>query len=167
MKLKKIAILCAVLFVGFLYMFISIKHNEEIKAARSDAYEDGYHQGLEDNDSSYSDEDLEDAYWEGFEDGASEMLDLTGGRNSDTDYIANGILEEARYYAAEDASISMLDAMDIVSVYLDGYDPSGYPLPTRKEFEEAVDVLLRYAIFLEWNTESYSEIMEDYDPFYG
>ena len=57
--------------------------------------------------------------------------------------------------------------MDIVSVYLDGYDPSGYPLPSRKEFEEDVNVLLHYAIFLEWNEDSYTEILENYDPFYG
>jgi hypothetical protein len=168
MKPQITAVLGAFVIVGLLFLFASCGNSEaEIKAARSDAYEAGYHQGLEDSSNFYNEEDLEDAYWEGFEDGASEMLDLTGGSSSDIEYIAQGILEEARYYAAEKADITMLDAMDIVSVYLNGHDPSGYPLPTKREFEEAVDVLLRYAIFLEWNTESYSEIMEDYDPFYG
>lgn len=168
MKHQIIAVLSSLVIVGMLFAFASCGNFEdEIKAARSDAYEAGYHQGMEDSGNFYSEEDLEDAYWEGFENGASEMLDLTGGSDSDIEYIAQGILEEARDYAGENADITMLDAMDIVSVYLDGYDPSGYPLPTKREFEEAVDVLLRYAIFLEWNMESYSEIMEDYDPFYG
>ena len=47
------------------------------------------------------------------------------------------LLDEAKAYARDVADdTTLLDAMDIVSVYLNGHDPSGYPLPTKKEFEE-------------------------------
>ena len=121
--------------------------------------------------SSYSDDVYEDdenqealseAYWKGFLDGLSENVGSENS-NSDVDYIVRGILEEANYFATEGSSdISLWDAMDIASAYLDG----GYPRPTMAEFEDAVDVLLRYAMFLEWNNESFASIMEDYDPFY-
>ena len=89
MKPQIIAVLSSLAIVGMLFAFASCGNFEdEIKAARSDAYEAGYHQGMEDSGNFYSEEDLEDAYWEGFENGASEMLDLTGGSDSDIEYIA-------------------------------------------------------------------------------
>lgn len=139
------------------------------------AYQRGYDKALKENASAYSEDDLKEAYFDGFDDGVEEAFasgliepNNYGSSSSDIDYVVQGILDEARNYAnGASADITLLDAMDIVSIYLDGNDPSGYPLPTKREFEEAVDVLLRYAIFLEWNTESFSSIMKDYDPFYG
>lgn len=165
MKPQITAVLSSFIIVGLLFAFASCGHSQsEIDAAREEGYKAGYEQAIEENKD--IENALEAARFEGFCEGMSECNEIWE-NNSDVDYIANGVLEEARSYASENADITLLDAMDIVSVYLDGYDPSGYPLPTKREFEEAVDVLLRYAIFLEWNMESYSEIMEDVDPLYG
>lgn len=172
---SKFILIAVVVAVFSVIIGVSDYVSSEIKEASEMAYQSGYDQALKDNESVYSESDLKEAYYDGFDDGVEEAFasGLTGtptydSRISDVDYVIQGILEEARYFASESSSdITLLDAMDIVSVYLDGYDPSGYPLPTKREFEEAVDVLLRYAIFLEWNTESYSSIMKDYDPFYG
>lgn len=158
------AVLVPFIIIGLLFTLTSCGYSEaDLEKARSEAYDDGFEEGRV--------EGYDDGYDDGFGDGLFDGMlnnDDTESSNSDIDYIVQGILEEARYYASEKSDdITLLDAMDIVSVYLDGHDPSGYPLPTKKEFEEAVDVLLRYAIFLEWNSESYSSIMEDYDPFYG
>ena len=124
----------------------------DIKKARGEAYESGYENGLLDGGiGNYDKYDLEEAYNDGYR---------TAERESSSDYDIYIILEAARSYAGRAAEdITLLDAMDIVSDYLDG----GHY--TKKEFEEAVNVLLHYAIYLEWNTDPLEEIVEDYDPF--
>lgn len=151
MKIKIIAIVIVLSLIlsGCIYT------SEDIKNAKEEAYDVGYLHGLTDADILLEDYESDSDY-----DCSDSGYDI--------DYIVGGIIEEAGSYAvAETDDISLWDAMDVVSIYLDGYDPDGYPLPTKKEFEEAVDVLLRYAMFLEWNTESYSDIFEHFDPFYG
>ena len=151
MKFKIIAIVIALSLIlsGCLYT------SEDIKNAKEEAYDVGYLHGLTDAELLLEEYESDSVY---------EYSDS----EYDIDYIVGGILEEAGSYAvAETDDISLWDAMDIVSIYLDGYDPSGYHLPTKAEFEEAVDVLLRYAMFLEWNTDSFSDVFESFDPFYG
>ena len=159
--MKKRTVISLLLIISMLCSGCFYTAND-IKKARSEAYESGYENGLMDGGiGDYSSRDLNEAYEDGYRAGKREASD-------DYDYIVSIILEEAKSYArgASD-DITLLDAMDIVSVYLEGYDPSGYPLPSRNEFEEAVNVLLHYAVFLEWNESSYTEILENYDPFYG
>lgn len=154
------------LSIGLLFTLLCSPSQSDVDAARKEGYESGYAQGSE--DSSGGDHyDFSDAYDEGYRDGIYDGYEFAGS-DSEIDYYFLMVLEEAKSYAIENVDeIMFWDAMDIVSVYLDGHDPSGYPLPTRKEFEESVDVLLRYAIFLEWNTESFASIAKGYDPFYG
>ena len=151
MKFKIIAIVIALSLIlsGCIYT------SEDIKNVKEEAYDVGYLHGLTDAELLLEEYESDSVY---------EYSDS----EYDIDYIVGGILEEAGSFAvAETDDISLWDAMDIVSIYLDGYDPSGYPLPTKAEFEEAVDVLLRYAMFLEWNTDSFSDVFESFDPFYG
>ena len=103
-----------------------------------------------------------------YEDKLSEWYDMgyyDGKRDVDIDYIVQCVLDEAKHHANQVGEWSVLDAIDITAVYLDGYDPYGYPLPTKQEFEEAVEVLQSYAEFLEWNSKSFKEIARDADPF--
>lgn len=122
----------------------------DIKKARGEAYEEGYENGLFDGGlGNYDSDDLDEAYNDGYRAG-----------ERDSSYDIDIILESARSYAGRAADdITLLDAMDIVSDYLDG---GSY---TKKEFEEAVNVLLHYAIYLEWSIDPFEEIVEDYDPF--
>lgn len=128
-------------------------------------YQAGYDQALEDNEYLDLEAEIENAYYTGFYDGIDAAAESgMGGSSSDIEYIIEGILSEASDFATDaNPNISLWDAIDVASLYLE----NGYPKPTKSEFEEAVDVLLRYVMFLEWNTDSYSSIMEDYDPFFG
>jgi hypothetical protein len=160
------AILAALIIaVGIVNHFVS----DYVLKREKEFYQAGYDQALEDNEYLDLEREIKKAYYTGFYDGIDEADESgMGVRSSDIEYIIQGILNEASDFASvANPNISLWDAMDVVSIYLDGYDPDGYPLPTKKEFEEAVDVLLRYAMFLEWNTESYSDIFKHYDPFYG
>ena len=148
---------CAVM----LYTMISSPSPEDVKKAREEGFDAGYAKALEEEIEPL----IDAAFFKGQVDGLSDAYDIVLD-NSDFEYFVGGILEEAKSFATEDVDdISFWDAMDIVSVYLNGKDPNGYPLPTKKEFEDAVDVLLRYSMFLEWNEKSYSDIVDDYDPF--
>lgn len=124
--------------------------------------------------SSPSKEDLEIAWEEGYEDGRVEGYD-EGYKEGKTDGIFNGLqsnltdseeffvgmLYDAKTYAEERSDdMSFWEAMDVVSVYIDGYDPDGYPLPSEKKFEKAVEVILDYAVCLEWNA---LQIEESYE----
>lgn len=130
------------IIVGLLFTLVSCGYSE---SDLDEAYEDGYEEGRV--------EGYEEGYDEGFVDGLYKGLDGSsdsGFTESDFQHILQMALEEARMYANEKSDdTTFWAAMDIVSVYLDGYDPDGYPLPTNKEFEEAVDVLFNYALFLE------------------
>ena len=115
MKFKIIAIVIALSLIlsGCIYT------SEDIKNAKEEAYDVGYLHGLTDAELLLEEYESDSVY---------EYSDS----EYDIDYIVGGILEEAGSFAvAETDDISLWDAMDIVSIYLDGYDPSGYPLPTK------------------------------------
>lgn len=128
-----------------------------------ESYQRGYETGVLDARMVYSDNSSE-GYDDGYDDGYSDGF-IEGNNDVDIEYIVQLILDEANSFASEGGKISVWEAMDLISIYLDGYDPDGYPLPTKAEFEEAVEVLQSYAAFLEWNSKSFKEIARDADPF--
>ena len=138
------SILLAIACIPILAALLWGTSNTDIETVKEECYEDGRVDGYE------------EGYDEGFIDGLYEgLLEGKGSSNSAT---ANShflyMLAEAKSYA-EEMSVDMYfwNAMDTVSIYLDGYDPDGNPLPTRKEFEESVKVIFDYAVFLEYSAQ--------------
>ena len=111
---------------------------------------------------SYSDYD--EGYSDGYRDG---MYDADVECSHDVNEIVSVIHEAANSYAYKYTGLDVYDAWDIIDVYLEGKDPSGHPLPTKKEFEEAIDTLMLFSMFFDLNYGDFDAIMRDYDPFYG
>lgn len=132
MKSKNIAILCATLLLGFLYMFTSMKHKEEIKAARSDAYAAGYWQGMEDSSAFYTESDLELAYDDGYYDGQKDARqEFSVTKKPDID----DVLEKAAAFATNDTTLTFYDVWNDVMAYTDEAMPENSSL---NSWEKAV-----------------------------
>ena len=146
MKPQIIAVLSSLAIVGMLFAFASCGNFEdEIKVARSDAYEAGYQQGMEDSGNLYSEEDLEDAYWEGFENGASEMLDLTGGSNYDygsSNADVDDVLSQAASFAYRETGRDVYEAWNDIMIHIDN---SG----ARNDLAKNAETLMYYCMFLD------------------
>jgi hypothetical protein len=119
-------------------------------------------ENIKDKKTSYSSYD--EGYSDGYRDG---LYDADSDCDHDVNEIVSVIYEAADSFAYSYTDLGVYDAWDIITVYLDGHDPSGNPLPTKKEFEQAVDTLLFFSMFFEMNYGDYDSIMRDYDPFYG
>ena len=143
MKPQMTAVLSSFLIVGLLFALGSCSNSKvDIDSAKEESYEEGRVAGYE------------EGYDEGFVDGLYEGLSESDNNESSlaAEYLFLGMLDDAKSYANEmSGDMRFWEAMDIVSVYLDGYDEDGNPLPTRKEFEEAVEVVFDYAVYLEYN----------------
>ena len=46
-------------------------------------------------------------------------------------------------------------------------DPDGNPLPTYREFVDAVDTLMLFSMFFQLNYGEFDSIIHQYDPFFG
>jgi hypothetical protein len=139
---KVISILLVLAYIPILFALFSVPSKEDIEIAKEERYEDGRVDGYD------------DGYDDGFSDGLFEGLLESDkkGYSEKAESLFLDMLDEAKSYSEEmSVDVRFWEAMDIVSVYLDGYDPDGYPLPTRKEFEEAVEVVFDYAVYLEYN----------------
>lgn len=139
---KVISILLVLAYIPILFALFSVPSKEDIEIAKEERYEDGRVDGYD------------DGYNDGFSDGLFEGLLESDkkGYSAKAESLFLDMLDEAKSYSEEmSVDVRFWEAMDIVSVYLDGYDPDGYPLPTRKEFEEAVEVVFDYAVYLEYN----------------
>jgi hypothetical protein len=139
---KVISILLALSYIPILFALFSVPSKEDIEIAKEERYEDGRVDGYE------------EGYDDGFSDGIFEGS-LESSRKSKTtkteEFFLDMLVDAKSYSELMSDDLSFWEAMDIVSVYLDGYDEDGYPLPTRKEFEEAVAVVFDYAVYLEYN----------------
>lgn len=143
MKPQITAVLSSFIIVGLLFVFASCGHSQaDIDAAREESYEEGRVVGYE--------EGYDDGFTDGLYEGLSESENK--GNSLAAEYLFLGMLDDAKSYAHEMSDdMRFWEAMDIVSVYLDGYDPDDNPLPSTKEFEEAVDVIFNYSVYLEYN----------------
>ena len=133
---------CAVM----LYTMLSAPSPEDVEIAWEEGYEDGRVEGY---DEGYADGKIDGVYknWQS--------------NNANAEYLFIEMLHEAKSYSEEESDdMTFWEAMDIVSVYIDGYDPDGYPLPTAREFKKASEVILNYAVFLEWNALQIEEAYE-------
>ena len=138
---KRIAVFSAIGIVFFLCVFAYYAIDAKIDESYDVGYEDGHVEGYEDG---FSDGKIDGIY-------AGLQSDTKETNKTEAEYLFLGLLMEAQSYAEEKSdNLYFWEAMDIVSVYLDGYDQNGDPLPTRKEFEEAASVILDYAFFLEY-----------------
>lgn len=143
MKHQISSILCFLSIVGMLFAFASCDYSkEDIDTIKEACYEDGRAEGYE--------EGYDDGFIDGLYKGLSDGKEKYSSSNAEFFFIE--MLDDAKSYANDvSGDMRFWEAMDIVSVYLDGYDPDGYPLPTKQEFEEAVDVIFSYAMYLEYN----------------
>ena len=143
MKLQIVSVLCSLSIVGSLFLFTSCSNSEEeIKAARSEAYEAGYNQGMEDSDNSDA---VEEAYWAGFEDGAYEALSLTGDSSS---HSIDDILSAADSFAYKETGRDVYEAWNDIMIYI---DKSG----TKTDLAKNAETLMLYCMYL-----------DDYDMYY-
>lgn len=130
--------------------------SDECTNEYSDGYEDGYLDGYTDgtaygkSSSNYGYSDYNDSYSSG-----------------DIDEMVSILIEAADSYAYKYTEVGLYDAWDIVSIYLDGEDPDGNPLPTYREFVDAVDTLMLFSMFFQLNYGEFDSIIHQYDPFFG
>ena len=105
-------------------------------------YEDGYEEGLLDGrleaESELYDKRFESGYDEGFFRGDN--------------YGREEVLIKFYYaqeYAHSKTGLSIYEAYNTIGIYHDGVDPDGFPLPTKKEYEECVKTLVCFFEYLE------------------
>lgn len=139
---KVISILLVLAYIPILFSLFSVPSKEDIEIAREERYEDGRIDGYD------------DGYDDGFTDGLYEGM-LEGKKTSKSakaeSFFLDMVDDAKSYSEVMSDDLDFWEAMDTISVYLDGYDPDGYPLPTRKEFEDAAEVVFHYAVYLEYN----------------
>ena len=102
-----------------------------------DGYEDGYADGYFDAESEMAciaEEEFYDGYDFGYDDGHDDVLD---------------IIERAEDHVRDQTGWSVYEAWSNISVYNDGVDPYGHPLPTREEYLQSIETLVLFCEYLD------------------
>lgn len=102
-----------------------------------DGYEDGYDEGYFDAMIKF-----EDYYDRGYGNGYNEGSD-------DREYDIRNSLEAAEDYARDQTGWSVYEAWNSIMIYHDGYDPDGFPLPTKEEYRQCVETLVLFCEYLD------------------
>jgi hypothetical protein len=117
-------------------------------------YEDGYSNGYF---AGYSDAEaemqylLEEEFLAGYDIGCAESDDYDDGYDdgyNDGHNEVYGAIADATDYARAQTGWSVYEAWNNISIYNDGIDPYGYPLPTEEEYLQSIETLVIFCEYL-------------------
>ena len=111
------------------------------KGTYEDGYEDGYNDGYSDAEFEMEclfEEEFLDGYDIGYDDGYDEGCEEV-----------HSAIDEAEHYARSKTGLSVYEAWNNISIYHDGVDPCGHPLPTKKEYLLSIETLVLFTEHLD------------------